>query len=694
MTTQLSHPKYRSDIDGLRAIAVLSVVVFHAFPKLMKGGFIGVDVFFVISGFLISTIIFENLDKGTFSIVEFYNRRIRRIFPALIFVLVSCLIIGWFVLLAEELNQLGKHLAGGAGFISNLLLWSEAGYFDSASETKPLLHLWSLGVEEQFYIIWPVILWCSYRKRLNLAIIGIVIALASYVLNIYQVTSDVTAAFFSPLTRFWELMFGGMLAWLTLYKKTMIAVVSTGTRSLWQNQTSCDCSTDDRNLWASIISCFALLMLIYGFFKLNNSHVFPGKYALIPVIGTFFVILAGPRAWVNRTILSNKVAVWFGLISFPLYLWHWPLLTFARIVENGEPNKIARIVLISLSVLLAWLTVKIVEKPFRFGNQRTGFKIGMLVCLLFGIGIVGLIVNNTDFSQSHSRENLVVKRKNTEHMIGNSLAWFRGSGDWLFLGNAHNNTVAKLKLAIVPTEKQLADTKGLFTDLCSKSAQYKTRVVLIVGPDKPSIYPEYLSDELVPSHKKYVSYFLNELKNVHNLTVYDPTEDLLRLKHSEGLLYWMTDTHWNNKGAFLTYKGFSKIVGLPVPNVRFKHGSVYRGDLIEIAKLKGFPLHLEDNWDVVWENMPDWTEKEISHEQKTSFGSTTVVINKKPLSDKTVWVIGDSFSLALKQYFNATFKEVYYVGHWDAKHNNIAQQLVVAEQKPDMIVVVKVERSF
>ena len=133
MTTQLSHPKYRSDIDGLRAIAVLSVVVFHAFPKLMKGGFVGVDVFFVISGFLISTIIFENLDKGTFSIIEFYSRRVRRIFPALIFVLISCLAIGWFVLLAEELNHLGKHLAGGAGFISNLMLWSEAGYFDSAS---------------------------------------------------------------------------------------------------------------------------------------------------------------------------------------------------------------------------------------------------------------------------------------------------------------------------------------------------------------------------------------------------------------------------------------------------------------------------------------------------------------------------------------------------------------------------------
>ena len=393
-------------------------------------------------------------------------------------------------------------------------------------------------------------------------------------------------------------------------------------------------------------------------------------------------------------MLSNKVAVWFGLISFPLYLWHWPLLTFARIVENGEPSKIARIVLISLSVLLAWLTVNIIEKPFRFGNQRTGFKIGILVFLLFAIGIVGLIVNNTDFSQSHSRENLVVKRRNTEHMIGNSLAWFRGKGDWLFLGNAYNNTVAKLKLATVPSEKQIAITRELFTTLCSDCAQYKTRVILIVGPDKPSIYPEYLPDVLVPSHKKYLSYFLNELKKVNNLTVYDPTDDLLKSKRLEGLLYGVSDTHWNNRGAFLAYRGFSKIAGLPVPEVSFRPGSGHSGDLIEIAKLKDLSSSSDGNWDVVWKNKPNWTEKEVPHEQKTSFGSTTVVINPKPLSEKTVWVIGDSFSLALKQYFNATFKEIYYVGHWDGKHNNISQQLAVAKPKPDLLVVVKVERSF
>jgi peptidoglycan/LPS O-acetylase OafA/YrhL len=145
---RLTHPEYRADIDGLRAIAVLSVVGFHAFPTWVKGGFIGVDIFFVISGFLISTIIFENLERNSFSFFEFYSRRVKRIFPALLLTLIACFAFGWFVLLADEYKQLGKHIAAGAGFISNFVFWNESGYFDNAAETKPLLHLWTLAIEE------------------------------------------------------------------------------------------------------------------------------------------------------------------------------------------------------------------------------------------------------------------------------------------------------------------------------------------------------------------------------------------------------------------------------------------------------------------------------------------------------------------------------------------------------------------
>ena len=168
-----SRSKYYSEIDGLRAFAVLSVIAFHAFPEYVKGGFIGVDIFFVISGFLITSHIFETLDKGQFSFSNFYRRRIRRIFPALTVVMFASLVIGWFSLLGEELSQLGKHVASGAAFIINFILVNESGYFDNVSETKPMLHLWSLAVEEQFYIIWPLVLWTSWKLKFNLLIVTV-----------------------------------------------------------------------------------------------------------------------------------------------------------------------------------------------------------------------------------------------------------------------------------------------------------------------------------------------------------------------------------------------------------------------------------------------------------------------------------------------------------------------------------------
>jgi len=208
----LTHPRYRPDIDGLRAVAVLAVVGFHAFPALVKGGFIGVDIFFVISGFLITTIIIGSLKRNSFSLLKFYSRRIKRIFPALLLVLIASIVIGGFTLLAGEFKQLSLHIAGGAGFISNFVYWKESGYFDNAADTKPLLHLWSLGIEEQFYIIWPILLWLAWKLRLNLFAIIIVLACISLALNIVTVADDGVAAFYSPQTRFWELLAGSVIA--------------------------------------------------------------------------------------------------------------------------------------------------------------------------------------------------------------------------------------------------------------------------------------------------------------------------------------------------------------------------------------------------------------------------------------------------------------------------------------------------
>lgn len=382
------HPKYRADIDGLRAIAVLSVVAFHAFPSWVRGGFIGVDVFFVISGYLISTILFENLDKGTFNFLEFYASRVKRIFPALLVVLTACFFFGWFALLADEYKQLGKHIAAGSGFLSNFILRNESGYFDDAAETKPLLHLWSLGIEEQFYIVWPLLLWVAWKRKLNLLTITIVVAITSFILNLKGLKQDMVATFYSPQTRFWELLSGSFLAWFALYKKDAL----TSERSaidFWLSRIVYNKKREaDGKLLANSLSIFGLFLLLYGFWRIDKEISFPGKWALLPVLGAVLIIAAGSQAWVNRTILSNKITVWFGLISFPLYLWHWPLLSFARIVESEVPSRNTRIAAVLLSIVLAWLTYKLVERPIRF-SKYSKVKVKALVVLMAVIGYVG-----------------------------------------------------------------------------------------------------------------------------------------------------------------------------------------------------------------------------------------------------------------------------------------------------------------
>ena len=387
-SVHLSHPRYRPDIDGLRAFAVLAVVAFHAFPSWVSGGFIGVDVFFVISGYLISTIIFENLDKDTFIFSEFYARRIKRIFPALILVLITCFVFGWFALLADEYKQLGKHIAAGACFISNFILWNEAGYFDNTAETKPLLHLWSLGIEEQFYIVWPLLLWFAWKCKFNLLTITIVVAVATFILNIMGIKQDMVATFYSPQTRFWELISGSLLAWVRLYKMDAFAKV----KHMLDYWLSCivyrEMQKVDGKTLSNVLSFVGLLLLLYGFWNINKGLSFPGKWALVPVLGAILIITAGSKAWVNRTILSNKVAVWFGLISFPLYLWHWPILSFARIVESEVPSTNIRIAAVVISIVFAWLTYKLVERPLRFGKYGN-VKVAVLVLFMAIVGYVG-----------------------------------------------------------------------------------------------------------------------------------------------------------------------------------------------------------------------------------------------------------------------------------------------------------------
>jgi peptidoglycan/LPS O-acetylase OafA/YrhL len=368
---------YRPDIDGLRAVAVSAVVAFHAFPALAHGGFVGVDVFFVISGYLITGLILKDLELGRFSIANFYSRRIRRIFPALVVTLVFCIGLGWMLLLDDEYRMLGKHVAAGAGFVANFALWNESGYFDTAAELKPLLHLWSLGIEEQFYIVWPALLFLTYRMGVNPLVAMVVLALVSFGLNVANAADDRAWAFFLPQARLWELTLGGVCAYLTFPPRRWSlpdALAALSARAAGK-----------RTRIADIASIVGTAFVGSGIFGLDKWDVFPGWWAAVPVVGTALVILAGPEALVNKAVLSRKPMVFIGLISFPLYLWHWPLLSFARIVRGWQPGPAVRLAIVAVAVTLAWLTFELVEKRIRFRRGRA-----TTVALMISIGVAGL----------------------------------------------------------------------------------------------------------------------------------------------------------------------------------------------------------------------------------------------------------------------------------------------------------------
>jgi len=368
---------YRPDIDGLRAIAIGLVLVFHAFPESLPGGFVGVDVFFVISGYLISGLIIADLQAGRFRFADFYARRIRRIFPALALVLATVALLGWFLLLPDEYAELGRHIAGGAGFVSNFVLLGEAGYFDSEAELKPLLHLWSLGIEEQFYFIWPLLLAAAWKKRWAPPTLILMLLFGSFALNVSRVHDQPISTFYLPFTRFWELMIGCALAYVSPLagNQQWFTIARMQSQGLLRNGAA----------WIGLAAIVAASVII------GREGAFPGWWALLPTLGTFLLIAAGPATWVNRIVLSHPLMVFVGLISFPLYLWHWPLLSLPRIASIDPPSAGLRIAILCLSVLLAWLTFRLIERPirFRFRPQKVVPALAgcMTVLLAVGYGI-------------------------------------------------------------------------------------------------------------------------------------------------------------------------------------------------------------------------------------------------------------------------------------------------------------------
>lgn len=379
-------PIYRPEIDGLRAISIILVVAFHAFPDVVPGGFIGVDVFFVISGYLITLIILNQIYEGSFGFLKFFARRVRRIFPALIFLFVTLIVMGWYCLLDDELRMLGKHIAAGAGFISNFIYWGEAGYFDGDANNKPLLQLWSLGIEEQFYIFWPFLLLILCKWRVRLPHIFIAIGIISFSYNMHQRYHDTPGDFFSPYTRFWELVIGAFIASL---------LFETGTVSTLFKK------FQSQKILINTSSILGLSFIVFGVNWCSSMKQYPGYLALLPTLGSALIIVSGPNSCLNSKVLASRGLVVIGLISYPLYLWHWSLLSLARIINSQEISITMRIAIVFLSLLLSIFTYLFIEKPIRNGRSNR-LKTYALCFLMIACGLTGFYFSRLETFNSRA----------------------------------------------------------------------------------------------------------------------------------------------------------------------------------------------------------------------------------------------------------------------------------------------------
>jgi peptidoglycan/LPS O-acetylase OafA/YrhL len=331
--------KYRAEIDGLRALAVVPVILFHAGFELFSGGFVGVDVFFVISGYLITTILIEDIENKRFSIVNFYERRARRILPALFFVMLVCIPFAWMWMYASQMKDFSQSLVAVSLFASNVLFWREAGYFDAAAEEKPLLHTWSLAVEEQYYVIFPIFLIIAWRFGKNRVFWMIVVMAAiSLLLSEWGWRNKAIANFYLAPTRAWELFAGSIAAFIV------------------QKQ-----GVQKNNLLAT----FGLAAIIFSIFLYDETTPFPSVYALVPVLGVVLLVLYADKETFAAKLLSMKGIVGIGLISYSAYLWHQPLFAFARITSEKQPTTVIMSALAVTSIILAFLSWRFIEKPFR-----------------------------------------------------------------------------------------------------------------------------------------------------------------------------------------------------------------------------------------------------------------------------------------------------------------------------------------
>lgn len=342
---------YRADIDGLRAIAVLSVVVFHLNPAWLPGGYVGVDIFFVISGFLITGILWRSLESGDFSFADFYLRRVRRILPAFLAMTAITLAAGAFLLLPADLETLSRSARYAVFSAANIYYWRhlDTGYFAASSEEQPLLHTWSLGVEEQFYLLWPALLAAAFllarRKRAPAVILAFALSAASILLSEAMLVSHPKFAYFMLPTRAGELMLGSILA-LALHGRDAAPALE---RTQWGFE-------------ASLL--VGLALIVYSLVSFDAATPFPGLHAALPCVGAALTILGGARARLAQALLTSRPIVFIGLVSYSLYLWHWPILAFLRYFYT-ELTLLQLALAAAAMWCMAVLSYRYIEQPAR-----------------------------------------------------------------------------------------------------------------------------------------------------------------------------------------------------------------------------------------------------------------------------------------------------------------------------------------
>ena len=377
---------YRREIDGLRAIAVLSVIFFHAGFEIFSGGFVGVDIFFVISGYLITTIILKELKEDQFSIVNFYERRARRILPALFFLMFICLPFAWYILVVPaDMKNFSQSLIAVSTFISNIFFWSGSGYFDNTSELKPLLHTWSLSVEEQYYIFFPLLLSLMWSRKKQKAFYYVFIFFfLGIILMQIMIQSAPKFTFFMLPTRSWELLFGAISAFYLLFYNHHL-----------------------KEKYQQLLSIFGGVLIVYAVFSFDKYTLFPSLYAVIPTLGTVLIIIYATNSNYIGKFLGGNILVGIGLVSYSAYLWHQPLFAFSKIWSVSNLSNLVSISLILITFVIAYVSWSYIEKPFRDRKKISRLNIFYLSVsgLLFfiAVGVIGVLTNGFEL-RSVSRQ--------------------------------------------------------------------------------------------------------------------------------------------------------------------------------------------------------------------------------------------------------------------------------------------------